>query len=103
MNIKIKKNWEIKENKVTDEKVFFTRRNVVKGLTTTAVAGLLGPSLLAAAPSLKKLKTTHNSKYTLGNITEEKLFTSYNNFYEFALDKQTVKNKAKNYSLALGL
>ena len=46
MNIKIKKNWEIKENKVTDEKVFFSRRNVVKGLTTTAVAGLLGPSLL---------------------------------------------------------
>ena len=32
MNIKIKKNWEIKENKVTDEKVFFSRRNVVKGL-----------------------------------------------------------------------
>ena len=30
MNIKIKKNWEIKENKVTDEKVFLTRRNVVK-------------------------------------------------------------------------
>ena len=95
MNIKIKKNWEIKENKVTDEKVFLTRRNVVKGLTTTAVAGLLGPSLLSAAPSLKKLKTTPNSKYNLGNITEEKLFTSYNNFYEFALDKQTVKNKAK--------
>ena len=44
MNIKIKKNWEIKENKVTDEKVFFSRRSVVKGLTTTAVAGLLGPS-----------------------------------------------------------
>ena len=55
MNIKIKKNWEIKENKVTDEKVFFSRRNVVKGLTTTAVAGLLGPSLLAAAPNLQKL------------------------------------------------
>ena len=44
MNIKIKKNWEIKENKVTDEKVFFSRRSVVKGLTTTAVAGLLGDS-----------------------------------------------------------
>ena len=86
MNIKIKKNWEIKENKVTDEKVFFSRRSVVKGLTTTAVAGLLGPSLLAAAPNLQKLKKIHNSKYSLGNITEEKLFTSYNNFYEFSTD-----------------
>ena len=85
MNIKIKKNWEIKENKVTDEKVFFSRRNVVKGLTTTAVAGLLGPSLLAAAPNLQKLKKTHNSKYSLGNITEEKrtftFTTIFTNFF----------------------
>ncbi len=97
MNIKIKKNWEIKESQVTDEKAFFSRRSIVKGMAAATMAGFLGPNVLSAAPSLKRLKKTRNSKYILGNITEEKLFTSYNNFYEFSSNKQSVKTNAKNF------
>ena len=64
-------------------------------MATATMAGVLGANLLAAESSLKKLSAKKNNKYRLPKITEEKLFTSYNNFYEFALDKQTVKTRAK--------
>ena len=100
MNIKIKKNWDIKESSVTDEKLFLSRRNVIKTMATATMAGVLGANLLAAESSLKKLSAKKNNKYRLPKITEEKL-TSYNNFYEFALDKQTVKTRAKRTSSPL--
>ena len=104
MYIKIKKKWQISENLVTPEKTFFNRRKIIKGLGTAALSALLlptiaGKTVLAAKRELAKLKAKINLKYSKKDLklTEEKLFTTYNNFYEFSFGKEAVKDKAKNF------
>lgn len=95
--IKIKKSWEINENLVTNQKYFFDRRKFLKAMGVTTSVALLPYSLLQAKENLKKLNFQQNQKYQNQEFTAEKLFTNYNNFYEFGTDKQQVKNKAKNF------
>lgn len=97
MRIKIRKNWEIKESKVTSESDFLNRRKFLKASALSATAGLLPFKSLVAAQDLKPLIAKKNSKFLVDNLTEEKLFTSYNNFYEFSFGKEAVKRKARNF------
>jgi sulfoxide reductase catalytic subunit YedY len=96
MLIKIKRGWEMRESEATPESLVLDRRRLVQamGLGVIAVATEgLGHSALAASgpppdPSAGLYPVKRNDKYTLDRpITDEKLPTHYNNFYEFTEDK----------------
>lgn len=85
MIIKNRQSYEISENDVTDEEVYFNRRRFIK----TGIA--LGGSLLlpagvsqAAAKELKYGKSALSKKL---KPTDERFATRYNNFYEFGTGK----------------
>jgi methionine sulfoxide reductase catalytic subunit len=92
----IKKAADIRESEVTPKELFVRRREFIAaaGVTAAAVAtgglGLLGddPDVAAQNPNAQKLANLKKSPLS----TDEKLnsykdVTTYNNFYEFGLDK----------------
>jgi sulfoxide reductase catalytic subunit YedY len=110
MAIKRKKGWEIPESAATPEAAFFTRRRMVVGglagaATLGAGAALWGFSGHGAAeatamqqlaavtppaedPSAGLYPAMRNMRYRLDReLTDEKLSTTYNNFYEFGSSK----------------
>ena len=95
MLIKIKRGWEMRESEATPERLFLDRRSVVKAMGLGAIvagAGIgLGATEAPAAtppapdPSAGLYPVKRNERYTLDRpITDEKLSTTYNNFYEFS-------------------
>jgi methionine sulfoxide reductase catalytic subunit len=84
--------WELRESEATPEGVFFERRTLLK---TAAAGAMLAPGLrsaIAAAgdedPSAGLYPAKQNPRYTLERpLTDEKLATTYNNFYEFGSQK----------------
>lgn len=91
MLIKIPRGWEIPEREATPESVYRNRRAFLKA---AGFAGL--GSLLAAAAPPKR-----NDKYELDRaITEEWAATGFNNFYEFTLDKQRVKDTVGPFTIS---
>lgn len=90
MLIKKPQGWEIPEREATPESVFLNRRALLQGMGFLGMSAL-AQQALAAGEDLYPAK--RNSKYTLDRpLTSEPVATGYNNFYEFTLDKQRVKN-----------
>lgn len=96
MLVKRKRGWEMRESEATPEAVFHDRRRLVKAmglgaLIAAAGADVAGDHALAAAsadPSAGLYPAKRNSRYVLDRpITDEKLATTYNNFYEFGSQK----------------
>ena len=96
MLIKVKRGWEIPEREATPESAFLNRRDLVKAMGMGALlagsAALPQRAALAAAaepdPSAGLYPVKRNETYTLDRpITDEKLSTTYNNFYEYGEDK----------------
>lgn len=85
MLIKIKKSWEISENEVTPEQVFLDRRKFIS-------KGMVMLGAYVANPAFKVGDSDRR-------LTEEKLATGYNNYYEFSLDKGEVKDKVSSWNL----
>jgi len=99
MNIKRKKGWEIPESQATPETVFRNRRRFL----TAGAAGALaigggaylslgqGNDAVAQAqpdPSTGLYPAPRSMRYRLDReVTEEKVSTTYNNFYEFGTSK----------------
>ena len=87
-----RRGWELRESEVTPEAVFHRRRDLLKAV---AAGSILAPGLLssfaAAAgedPSAGLYPAKQNPRYLLDRpLTDEKLATSYNNFYEFGSQK----------------
>src|SRR5579872_424817 len=95
MLIKIKRGWEISESHATSERVFSDRRAILKGLgfgTLLAVSGdfaMSGARGAAEDPSAGLYPVKRNERYTLDRpLTDEKISTTYNNFYEFGSQKE---------------
>jgi methionine sulfoxide reductase catalytic subunit len=94
MLIKRKHGWEIPESHATPEEMFRNRRRF---LTATAAGALaLGAGLRSgsgwaaedADPSAALYPAARNSRFQLDReITNEKVSTTYNNFYEFGSSK----------------
>jgi sulfoxide reductase catalytic subunit YedY len=85
--IKIPRGWEIPEREATPESVYHNRRAFLKA------AGFAGVGSLLAAATTGPYPAKRNPKYELDRpITEEWAATGFNNFYEFTLDKQRVKD-----------
>jgi len=83
----IKTKREIREAEVTDESHYRDRRRFIEGAAAAMASALLPVNSIAStAPT--KLKNVEKSRYTVDEkLTDYKLVTSYNNFYEFGTDK----------------
>ncbi len=76
----------IKENEVTDEILYKSRRKFIKSASIIATGSLLGQS---AANAFEIGQHESISKYNIKNedITAKKYASTYNNFYEFSTSK----------------
>lgn len=86
------KDPKIKSADITPKDVFKNRRNLLKTLTLGSLAAGFSSSLqsevFAVGESNKKLKAKFNQKYSVNDKqTSFKDATTYNNFYEFGMDK----------------
>jgi sulfoxide reductase catalytic subunit YedY len=97
MHVIRRRGWEIPEREATPEPIFLNRRAFLAGTGAAAIA--LSPELAAAQraadlpdPSADLYPAKRNDKYTLDRpVTDEKINTNYNNFYEFGSTKQIAR------------
>jgi len=98
MRIHVPKDWELKESAATPEKAYLgrTRRDFLR----TAGLGLAGGFLLnrPASAATGGFPDTRNPKYSGDGlkITPLNEIESYNNFYEFGMDKGDPKDNAND-------
>ena len=93
MHVIRRRGWGIPEREATPEHIFLNRRAVLAG--TGAAALSMSPALAMAQrvsdlpdPSAGLYPVKRNEKYVLDRpVTDEKLNTTYNNFYEFGSTK----------------
>jgi len=95
------KDPKIKSANITPKEVFQNRRNLLKILTLGSLAVGFSSSLqsnaFAVGESNKKLKAKFNKKYSVNDKqTSFKDATTYNNFYEFGMDKDDPARYAKS-------
>lgn len=96
------KDPRIKSRDITPQDVFAHRRKLLKILTVGSLAAGLSSSLQYEAFALtennqKKLKAKYNQKYSVNDKhTSFKDATTYNNFYEFGMDKDDPARHAKS-------
>jgi sulfoxide reductase catalytic subunit YedY len=88
----IKKANEIPYSQITPRSVYLNRRSFMTGAAALGIAGILKPE--NAAADAAKLQTVKSPLSTAGlTPTSYKDITSYNNFYEFGVEKdQPAKN-----------
>lgn len=98
MLIRRRKGWEIPESQATPEAVFLNRRKLLLGLGAAGIAGAAWtPARAHTASELYPAK--RNPAFALGrDMTEEKIATTYNNFYEFGSHKR-IADAAQKLSL----
>jgi sulfoxide reductase catalytic subunit YedY len=103
MLIKVKRGWEIPERKITPEALVMSRRGMIRTAGVLALAGAAagcGPSTTSqngpgdtlqadgGDPNAEKYPATRNAAYVVDReITPELYVTSYNNYYEFGVEK----------------
>ncbi|HEV8679957.1 MAG TPA: protein-methionine-sulfoxide reductase catalytic subunit MsrP [Stellaceae bacterium] len=93
MLIRKRRGWELADSAATDEAVFRDRRRLLQGLAAGPILaagfGRLAPALAEEAdPTAGLYPASRNEKYKLDRpVTDEKYPTTYNNFYEFGMDK----------------
>lgn len=93
-----RRDWELKENQATPERVYLNRRALLKSMGTSGL--IMGAAPLLAAcdegpppvveddPSVTLYPVKRNTKYSLDrDVTAEGTVTTYNNFYEFGSHK----------------
>src|SRR5207244_997116 len=99
MHVIHRRGWEIPERLATPEPVFLNRRAFLSA-AAGASALAFSPEFAAAQrvsdlpdPTKDLYPAKRNEKYTLGDraITDEKINTTYNNFYEFGSSKQIAR------------
>lgn len=108
----IKKPADIKSSEITDKKTYLSRRVFMRGAVlaaTTAATGFIYRKLNATpqprvpgVPIPDVIRTASDQATTSGFAINEKLtsfedITNYNNFYEFATNKQDVASVAAGF------
>ena len=85
--------WFLAEKFVTPEKAFRNRREFLKQMGFVGAAAIAAPSLLAADAAKKGYPYPRTPEFNpKWELTDEKVAGSYNNFYEFSLQKNRVKD-----------
>src|ERR1700739_1125559 len=92
MPIRRKRGWELREGEATAEGVFLRRRDLIKAIAAGPILAPVLASAIAPAgkedPSAGLYPAKRNPRYMLDRpLTDEKLATTYNNFYEFGSQK----------------
>ncbi len=110
MYVKRKKGWEIPESQATPEHMFHNRRRFLTTASVGAIAiggaaylgmgegenAALAQGAAAADPTAGMYPRPRNAKFTLDReLTDEKVATTYNNFYEFGTSKNIWKEAQK--------
>lgn len=104
MLIKIKKDSDLSENNVTDEVVYLNRPRrqfLQKAAALSFGLPFLNPldSTASTDATLQFRKTSFEVKESDRPLTAEKLALSYNNFYEFSLDKEGVSKNVEKWKV----
>ncbi|MFN0066404.1 MAG: protein-methionine-sulfoxide reductase catalytic subunit MsrP, partial [Limisphaerales bacterium] len=98
-NLIVRPGWWIPERHVTPERAHHSRRAVLRqlGLGTLALAGLPGHAADAPAdPYAKGYPHPRSRDFDPGwKFTEEQAASTYNNFYEFTLQKDVHRHVGK--------
>ena len=97
MLVKRLRGWEMPEREATPESVFLSRRQLIKGIAAGPIlAG--APAFAGAAfaaeedPTADLYPAKRNESYVLDRaITDEKISSNYNNFYEFGSHKRIAR------------
>src|SRR6202163_4649562 len=98
MHVIRRRGWEIPEQHAPPEHLFLDRRAFLAATGMAAIS--LSPTLAWAQraadvpdPTADLYPVERNEKYVLDRpITDEKINTNYNNFYEFGTSKQIARN-----------
>jgi len=104
MSKKSRPSWSIPENQVTPETVYLKRRQFIQDSALFLGASVLSTSFWSrSAFGLLGYPAAANPKFSAKDVdralTAEKLATSYNNYYEFSLDKDGVKPLAEKWKI----
>ena len=99
MNVIRRRGWEIPERLATPEHLFFNRRSFLAGgasalalMPHAAQAQRVADLARIPDPTADLYPAKRNEKYTLDRpITDEKINTHYNNFYEFNSSKDVAE------------
>jgi len=95
MHVIRRRGWEIPERCATPESLFLDRRAFLAGAGAAALSPGLALAQRAADlpdPTADLYPVKRNDKYALDrSVTEEKINTSYNNFYEFGPTKSIAR------------
>ena len=83
---------KIRSSEITPKDVYLNRRQLMAGAGALALAGI--------APQARALDYTKFQGEAPGELTPKELVTSYNNFYEFGLDKTDPKTYAHELKTA---
>ena len=85
----IKKISDIPPSEITPERGYRTRREFMKRAAALGLAGTAFPAgeLLAQNPAARKLPSMKSTLSTSEEPTRYKDVTTYNNFYEFGIEK----------------
>ena len=97
MHVVRRRKWEMPERLATPEHLFFDRRALLASLSAAGLCLLPGSAMAQRVsdlpdPTQDLYPAKHNEKFTLDRpVTEEKINSSYNNFYEFGSSKNVGK------------
>jgi len=98
MHVIRRRGWEIPEREATPEHLFFDRRAFLAATGAAAAVALTPRGAFAQRvsdlpdPTANLYPVKRNEKYVLDRpITEEKINTNYNNFYEFGSSKSVAR------------
>lgn len=94
MLIKRRRGWELPESQATPEAIFLNRRQIIAGLGMTGLMVAAAPQVRAQVSGIAAeiYPAKRNPAHMLDReLTEEKVATSYNNFYEFGTSKNIVR------------
>lgn len=77
----------LRPSEITSESVFLNRRTLLQAALAAGVAGI-GAGWMSEAGAVSDLKVQRNAKYSVSDAPNSyEDITTYNNFYEFGLDK----------------
>jgi len=102
-NVILRPPWYLPEKSVTPEKAFKNRRTFLKELGLGS-AGLMGSGILASAAdgaARKGYPYSRNPEFDpKWKLSNERVVSSYNNFYEFSLQKDRVKDLVGSFVIS---
>ena len=107
MLIKSIPSWHMKEHQATSESVFFNRRALLGGLGAMATMPAFAQRLADLPdPNASLYPAKRNAAFTLDRaLTDEKIASTYNNYYEFGsskdISKQAQALKIRPWSLVI--